>query len=62
MHTADTHCDILPENISAMLMPDSKQEARLLWLCLEVGLYPTETADNDEPESVLERGKCLKGQ
>jgi hypothetical protein len=45
MHVCQSHEEMLPEGIPPMLMPDSKEEARLLWLILELGLYPTARED-----------------
>lgn len=41
MYVPEGHKDVLPELISPMLMPGSSEEARLLVLCLEIGLFPT---------------------
>ena len=41
MHTCANHRDMLPEEISPMLMPDTADEARVLLHCLGLGLYPT---------------------
>jgi len=36
-----SHEDMLPDHVPPMLMPDTRAEARLLLLCLDIGLMPT---------------------
>ncbi len=40
MHTPD-HCHVLPAGIDPIPAPDTKEEAKMLCLLLDAGLYPT---------------------
>lgn len=41
MHICEDQEEMLPEGIPPILMPDTEEEALLLLLFLETGLYPT---------------------
>lgn len=50
MHIPDDHERMLPEEIRPMIMPDTRQEAHLLLLCLECGFYSTIELEDAEEE------------
>lgn len=41
MHICEDHGSMLPDGAQPMLLPDTREEARYLLFCLELGLYPT---------------------
>lgn len=40
MHVPD-HASVLPDHVDPIPVPDTEEEAWLLWLLLELGFYPT---------------------
>jgi len=45
MYVSEEHEEMLPDDVRPILMPDSKSEAMLLLLLLELGFYPTASED-----------------
>jgi hypothetical protein len=43
MHIADAHREMLPDDVSLIPMPDSRNEAELLLLFIDCGLFPSVT-------------------